>query len=208
MKQGLFISVEGIDGAGKSSHVPFIKEYLEKQGKEVYLAREPGGTKLGEEIRQILLHGEDMTDISEVLLYFASRQEAITQIYLPKLSAGICIVADRYIDSSIAYQGGGRQIGIDKIKTLFNLMNPPLLPNLTLLFDVKLDIALQRLKTERVLDRMEKESLDFFTRVQNTYHQLAKEDSTRIKLINTEYSIPENQQEIKRYLDTLLGVNA
>jgi dTMP kinase len=115
MKRGTFISVEGIDGAGKSTHVEFIRDYIKAHGKEVIITREPGGTVLGEKIRELLLTSEHMHHNTELLLYFASRQELIRQVIVPNLDAGVWVIADRFVDASIAYQGGGRELGIEKI---------------------------------------------------------------------------------------------
>ena len=176
MKRGLFISVEGIDGAGKSTHVEFIREYLQNKGLEVIVTREPGGTVVGEKIRELLLTSEHMHHNTELLLYFASRQEIIRQVIVPNLEAGVCVIADRFVDASIAYQGGGRELGVDKIKLVYGLLEPTLTTDMTFLFDVPLSLAMDRLSRGRELDRIELESREFFARVQNTYHQLAADE--------------------------------
>ncbi|MDD3267580.1 MAG: dTMP kinase [Burkholderiales bacterium] len=204
MRKGLFLSVEGIDGAGKSSHVDFIMEYLQNKGLEVVKTREPGGTKLGEDIRNLLLNSESMNQTSELLLYFASRQELIEQVIVPNLNNGVCVLADRFVDSSIAYQGSGRMLGVEKVKTVYSLLEPHIKPDLTFLFDAPLHVAMERLNSARTKDRIEKESLEFFERVQNSYYKLAEENSDRIKLISTEGKFSETRKKITEYLDLLL----
>lgn len=208
MKRGLFISVEGIDGAGKSTHVEFIKEYLEQHGLQVIMTREPGGTVVGEKIRELLLTSEHMHQNTELLLYFASRQEIIQQVIEPNLANGVCVLADRFVDASIAYQGGGRELGVDKVKTVYSLLVPQLKTDATFLFDAPLEIAMERLKTDRELDRIEQESQDFFNRVQQTYYQLLREEPERIKLISTNCSIVNTRDILLKHLDNLLAKDA
>lgn len=205
MKKGLFISVEGIDGAGKSSHVDFIMSYLHGKGINTIKTREPGGTVIGEQIRDLLLNSESMNQTSELLLYFASRQELIEQVIVPNLTNGVCVLADRFVDSSIAYQGSGRMLGVNKVKQVYSLLEPFLEPDITFLFDAPLDVAMERLNRERTKDRIEKESLEFFKRVQDSYHELANENPDRIKIISTVPAIEETRKKITHYLDELLA---
>lgn len=205
MKRGLFISVEGIDGAGKSTHVDFIRQYLVENGLKVIVTREPGGTIIGEKIRELLLNSEQMHHNTELLLYFASRQEIIRQVIMPNLEAGVCVLADRFVDASIAYQGGGRQLGVDKIKQVYGLLEPTLTTDATFLFDVPLDLAMERLSRGRELDRIELESQEFFTRVQDTYHQLAAAEPERIKTIMTNQPINVTREALIHHLDILLA---
>ena len=198
----LFISVEGIDGAGKSTHIAFIKDHLIKHGRNVVLTREPGGTKLGEEIRHILLNRmEPMHRITELYLMFAARQELIHQIIVPSLENGSCVVADRFVDSSVAYQGYGRQIGQTKLNAIISILEPQIMPDLTLVFDVDVEIALGRLSDNKSLDRIEQEGRDFFTHVQKGYHALSQNEPSRVKIINTYQSIENTQAQIVQYLD-------
>ncbi|HRG63297.1 MAG TPA: dTMP kinase [Burkholderiales bacterium] len=205
MKRGLFISVEGIDGAGKSTHVEFIREYLKSKGLEVIVTREPGGTVVGEKIRELLLTSEHMHHNTELLLYFASRQEIIRQVIVPNLEAGVCVIADRFVDASIAYQGGGRELGVDKIKLVYGLLEPTLTTDMTFLFDVPLSLAMDRLSRGRELDRIELESREFFARVQNTYHQLAADEPLRIKKIMTNHPIAHTREQLVRHLEHLIA---
>lgn len=204
MKRGLFISVEGIDGAGKSTHVEFMRDYLINKGYTVILTREPGGTSLGERIRELLLGCEKMHPNTELLLYFASRQEILNQVICPNLAEGNCVIADRFIDASIAYQGGGRMLGVDKVKQVYSLLDPVLKTDATFLFDVPLELAMKRLKRAGNLDRIELESSEFFTRVQNTYHMLAKENPERIKVISTAGLLEDTRKILTLNLDRLM----
>ena len=208
MKRGVFLSVEGIDGAGKSTHVEFIRNYLQERGIEVIVTREPGGTVVGERIRELLLTSEHMHHNTELLLYFASRQELLQQVILPNLEAGVWVLADRFVDASIAYQGGGRELGVAKVQQVYALLEPRLTTDMTFLFDVPLAIAMDRLSRGRELDRVEQESQEFFARVQNTYHALAKAEPERIKLVSTERSFSKTRQQLSDYLDQLLSGRA
>lgn len=203
MKRGLFISVEGIDGAGKSTHIPYIKSYLESKGYKVIVTREPGGTELGDKIRKLLLH-ENMHEVTELLLMFASRQELISQIIEPNLALGNCIISDRFVDSSFAYQGYGRDIGFDRIFQLKNLLSPAINTNLTLVFDVSIATAKLRLNSTRGnSDRIESENDEFFSKVRNAYLDMAKLEPQRIKVVNAEQTINEIQFDIQKNLDEL-----
>lgn len=208
MNRGLFISVEGIDGAGKSTHLEFIHNYLKDRGIEVVITREPGGTVIGEKIRELLLNVHAvpaMHGMSELLLYFASRQELIAQVILPHLEQGTWVIADRFVDASIAYQGGGRNLGADKVKQLYQMLEPTVNTDITFLFDVELDVAMQRVTAKGQRDRIEQESRQFFSRVRQTYLNLANENSERIKIINTAETIAQNQAQLASYLDQLLN---
>lgn len=204
--RGLFVSVEGIDGAGKSTHVAFIKEYMEDKGLKVIITREPGGTALGEKIRDLLLHSStSIHEITELYLLFASRQELISQVIEPSLSSGVCVIADRYIDASIAYQGYGRKIGQEKLDKIIALLDPQLKTDLTFLFDVPLTLAIERVSRNKKKDRIEKESEDFFTTVQNAYHKIAENEPNRVKVIQTNQHIEATQILLARHLDQLIS---
>ncbi len=205
MQRGLFLSVEGIDGVGKSTHIKFIQEYLEDKGLRVVTTREPGGTNLGEKIRDLLLHNhEHIHPRAELFLMFASRQELITKVIEPNLSQGICVVADRFVDASIAYQGYGRGIGADNLKKIISLLEPQLKTDLTFLFDAPLELAVNRVARHSNKDRIEKEGQDFFATVQGGYHALAKDEPGRIKIINTNQTIMQTQQDLIYYLEQLV----
>lgn len=204
-KKGFFISVEGIDGAGKSTHVSFIKQYLEDKGYQVIVTREPGGTPLGESIRNLLLNSKDMHKITELLLMFASRQELLKSVIVPNLESGVCVVADRFLDASIAYQGYGRKIGIEKVSKVIELLEPQLQTNLTFLFNVPLSLALKRVSRNKEKDRIESEGEDFFATVQNSYLRIAEKEPGRVKLINTNQPLEKTQILVAWHLDQLLS---
>ncbi len=200
----MFLSVEGIDGAGKSTHVEFIRDYLQSHGIEVVITREPGGTVIGEKIRELLLNSEHMHHNTELLLYFASRQEIIRQVIVPNLDAGRWVLADRFVDASIAYQGGGRQLGIAKVKQIYAMLEPMLITDMTFLFDAPLELAMERLNRGEK-DRIEQEGLEFFARVQNAYYQLEHEQPQRIKRIITNQAMSITRETLQFYLDQLLA---
>lgn len=204
MTRGMFLSVEGIDGAGKSTHLDYIKDHLAQNSIEVVLTREPGGTNLGESIRNLLLNGEDIHCVTELLLMFASRQELINKVIEPSLNQGKWVLADRFVDASYAYQGGGRDLGVDRVKAIADLLEPSLTTNLTLLFDAPLEVAMKRVDGSRIKDRLERESTKFFAKVQQTYRDLALAQPNRIKIINTDQDKAQTQMQIAQHLDYLL----
>lgn len=205
-KTGCFISFEGIDGAGKSTHIGFVQQILESHGVKVVTTREPGGTPLGEALRALLLK-ETMHLETEALLMFASRREHIAQVIQPALDAGTWVISDRFTDASFAYQGGGRNLPIEKLNVLEQWVHPHLQPDLTLLFDVPLEVARARLDATRTLDKFEQEKSDFFNDTRNEYLRRAAEFSTRIKVIDSTRSIEAIQQELRQIVDALV-VNA
>lgn len=205
MTRGLFISVEGIDGAGKSTHVGFIRQYLESKGKQVVVTREPGGTELGEQIRSLLLHSHNMHHNTELLLMFASRQELIDKVINPNLQQGSCVVADRFIDASLAYQGAGRDLGSSKVRQIINLLEPVLSPDLTFLFDAPLSLAAARVARNKNKDRIEQETEGFFIKVQNAYLDIAKAEPERMKVVSTNQSQEQTRTQIVEHLDSLLN---
>jgi dTMP kinase len=205
-QRGLFITVEGIDGAGKSTHVKFICDYLTMHGKKVVATRDPGGSKVGEDIRHILLHsGEKLNNVTELLLMFASRQELISQIIEPNLANGVWVVSDRFIDSSFAYQGFGRSLGCDRIKLLQSLLQSNVNPDITFLFNAPLELAATRVARHSNKDRIEEEPSEFFAQVQQGYLTLLQKEPERIKLINTDQERKATQDLIVQHLDNLLA---
>ncbi|TDR81416.1 dTMP kinase [Paludibacterium purpuratum] len=165
-----FITLEGIDGAGKSSHLAFIREWLGEHGIDAVFTREPGGTDLAEKLRALLLAPE--TDVSletETLLLFAARQDHIQRVIAPALEAGRWVVSDRFTDASFAYQGGGRGLANERLAVLEDWVQQGLQPDLTLLFDVSIDVAQSRMAATRSLDRFEREASDFHQRVRQAY---------------------------------------
>ncbi|MFH1496129.1 MAG: dTMP kinase [Pseudomonadota bacterium] len=198
--KGKFITLEGIDGAGKSTHLDWLAETLMQRGQEVVVTREPGGTPLGESLRGLLLN-HAMHLETEALLMFASRREHLAQVILPALEAGKWVISDRFTDASFAYQGGGRGIDESRLRILEDWVHQGLQPDLTLLFDVPLEVARQRLSASVTLDRFEQEKQDFFQRVRQAYLARAAEFPERIRVIDSTRTVPQ----IRAELETLLG---
>lgn len=182
--KGLFLTIEGVDGAGKSSHMDLIAASIEAFGYEIVSTREPGGTPLAETLRNLLL-SENMSLETELLLMFAARQEHLNQVIKPALVSGKAVICDRFTDSTFAYQGGGRQIEAKKIQSLVELVHPNLQPDLTLLFDLPLEIARERINAERQLDRFEQEQEEFFKRVRAAYLARAAAEPERFIVIDS-----------------------
>ncbi|WP_137176188.1 dTMP kinase [Massilia sp. HP4] len=201
--QGKFITFEGIDGAGKSTHIGFVTDYLTTRGKQVVSSREPGGTPLGEKLRDLLLH-EKMHLETEALLMFASRREHIAQVIAPNLADGKWVLSDRFTDASFAYQSGGRGLARDKMEALEAWVHHDLQPDLTLLFDVPLEVARQRLDATRTLDKFEREQADFFARCRAEYLRRAGQDPGRIVVVDSTRGIDEIQAELADILSRLL----
>lgn len=202
MSKGKFITFEGIDGAGKSTHVEGIASFLRARGNAVITTREPGGTPLGERLRELLLN-EKMHLETEALLMFAARREHIAQLIAPALARGEWVISDRFTDASFAYQGGGRQLSLDKLRVLEQWVHADLQPDLTLLFDVPLEVARQRLDKHRTLDKFEQEQQDFFARVRNVYLQRAKEFPDRIRVIDSTRPLDEVSRELEQLVAAL-----
>lgn len=182
--RGRFITFEGIDGAGKSTQIDVIETTLKARGFEVIRTREPGGTPLGEVIRKELL-SVSMDPATETLLFFASRAEHIAQVIKPALNRGAWVLSDRFTDATYAYQVGGRGFPAHKVEELERWTQGDLQPDRTVLFDIDPKVAAQRVAQARSMDRFEKESLDFFTRVRNAYLTRAKESPGRFLIVNS-----------------------
>lgn len=200
MKPGKFITFEGIDGAGKSTHLSFVASLLHARGHTVITSREPGGTPLGEQLRNLLLH-EKMHLETEALLMFAARREHIAQVIAPALARGDWVISDRFTDATFAYQGGGRRLDIAKLEVLEQWVHPHLQPDLTLLFDLPLDIARARLDRTRDLDRFEQEKAEFFAATQAEYRRRAAQFPERFRIIDSSRPISEVNQELVRLLE-------
>lgn len=183
-----FISFEGIDGAGKSTHVQWMAEYLRARHYTVLTTREPGGTPLGESLRKLLLH-EEMTADAELLLMFAARAEHISQVIRPALQRGEWVLSDRFTDASYAYQCGGRGIATSRLSVLEQWVQQGLQPDLTILFDVDIGVAQQRVAAHSQPDRFEQEQQEFFERVRNMYLQRASAEPERIHIVLTNRSV-------------------
>lgn len=201
--RGKFITLEGIDGAGKSTHHAWLIDFLKRQGREVVATREPGGTPLGEKLRALLL-SEPMHIETEALLMFAARREHLDKLIQPALAAGKWVVSDRFADASYAYQGGGRGLAPEKIMALESWVQAGFQPDLTIVFDLPTEIACERLaKTGNAPDRFEKETQDFFERVRDTYLQRAGAEPGRIKVIDSRESISNIQKLLQDIIVSL-----
>ena len=202
MSRGRFITLEGIDGAGKSTHLNFIAEHLRAQGKPILTTREPGGTPLGEMLRDLVL-SQAMHVETETLIMFASRREHIDKVIVPALEKGIWVISDRFTDATYAYQGGGRGIAAERLATLENWVQDGLQPDLTLLFDVSSEVSQQRLSFNQSLDRFELEQQEFFNRVRKAYLDRANAYRQRIRVIDSGRGIAEIQVELGGLIDAL-----
>ena len=200
-----FITLEGIEGSGKTSSLKSITDLLDKKNISYVVTREPGGSSIGKELRAILLDPE--TEISpevELLLMLSDRKDHVEKIILPNLEKGNWVVSDRFMDSSIAYQGGGRQLGKKLIISLAEYLNLPQ-PDLTLLFDLPVETSFSRVKARGELDRFEKEELEFHKRIRNTYLDLAKKNSNRIKIIDSSQKIESMLNNVKQAIEKLFN---
>jgi dTMP kinase len=195
-----FLTLEGVDGAGKSSHIEFIADAVRAKGAHVIVTREPGGTDLAERLRQVIL-GEPMTPVLETLLVFAARADHVARVIRPALKAGHWVVCDRFTDATMAYQGAGNGVSSDLISRLAEAAHPGLKPDLTLIFDCPYEISSQRLaKSGRILDRFEREDRAFFDRVRSAYLALAKAEPKRIRVIDASPDAATVRQQIKSVL--------
>ena len=188
MSRSWFISFEGIDGAGKSTHIEGLAQWFKSRGHVVTLTREPGGTPLAEKLRELALH-ESMDSLTEALIMFAARREHIEQVIRPALSAGEVVISDRFTDASFAYQCGGRGLPEARLAVLESWVHADLNPNLTLLFDLPPEIAAQRLASARAPDKFEREKTDFHARVRAAYLRRAEQFPQRIRVIDGSRSI-------------------
>ena len=200
-----FITLEGIEGSGKTSSLKSITDLLDKKSISYIVTREPGGSSIGKELRAILLDPD--TEISpevELMLMLSDRKDHVEKIILPNLEKGYWVISDRFMDSSIAYQGGGRQLDKKLIISLTDYLNLPQ-PDLTLLFDLPVEISLSRVKARGELDRFEKEELEFHKRIRNTYLDLAKNNSNRIKIIDSSKKIESMLNNVKQAIEKLFS---
>lgn len=201
-KTGLFITFEGADGCGKTTQLNLLKTYLESQGEEVLVTREPGGKGLGEKFREILLNYDGVvSERCESFLFLADRAQNIDTIVKPAVNSGKIVLCDRHIDSSVAYQGYGRGLDIEEIKQLNTLATGGLLPDLTLVFDIDIETSMQRVGKEK--DRMESAGDAFFDKVRNGYLELAKQEPERIKVVNATESIEQIHKKVVEIFEGL-----
>ena len=204
-----FVTFEGVDGAGKSTHLAWFADELRRRGHDVVVTREPGGTPLGEQLREILLN-QPMSIGTEAMLMFAARLEHIEQVIKPALRAGKWVISDRFSDASFAYQGGGRGLDWDKLSQLEQWVHSDLQPDLTLFFDVPVEVARQRLRSPDKtrpnnvsLDRFEQEQADFFERVRAGYHKRIRQNPQRYAVIDGAQPLEKVKQQLEGIVATL-----
>jgi dTMP kinase len=206
MSHGLFITLEGGEGAGKSTNLAVVRQWLQRAGREVVVTREPGGTELGERVRDILLHNRELaiSPESEMLLMFAARAEHIARVIRPALASGKDVLCDRFTDATYAYQGGGRGVAAERIATIENWVQGDLRPDLTLLFDVPVDAGRQRAGQRSEPDRFERENNEFFGRVRAAYLARARNEPERIRVIDASRSLEDVERQIGKVLEVAM----
>lgn len=201
--KGLFVTFEGGDGCGKTTQLNLVEKYLSEKGQNIIKTREPGSIGLGQKLREVLLHYDgDVASTAEAFLFLADRAQHIEKLVLPAIEEGKIVLCDRHTDSTIAYQGYGRGENIEQIKMLNNLATQGLKPDLTLIFDVSEEIAQTRVGAEK--DRMESAGNEFHKRVRNGYLEIAKQEPSRVKVIDANLSIEEVFQQVKKYIDEII----
>lgn len=203
--KGKFITFEGPEGSGKSTHTKLLCEYLKDKGVNFVYVREPGSTKIGEKIRTILLDAEnkEISDIAEVCLYMAARAQLVKEVILPALKEGRIVVSDRFLDATIAYQGYAGGLDVELIKTIGSAVTLGIKPDLTILLDHDIDKGLNQ--HGKINDRIENKPLAYHKKVHFGYMELAKSESARIKIIRQELEINKTQEEIRKQVDKILG---
>ncbi len=209
MERGKFITFEGIEGVGKSTNIDVLVKRIEASGRSVLTTREPGGTPLAEDIRELVLghDGEPMPELAELLLVFAARSLNVNNVILPALEAGKWVVCDRFSDSSRAYQGGGRGIPMDTIDRLADWVHGDTWPDLTILLDAPVEIGMERARKRSTPDWFEQEQHDFFERVRECYLQLANAEPGRFAVIDTTRSIADVRADIVALAEQLISSN-
>jgi dTMP kinase len=199
---GLFITLEGIEGLGKSTNLEFIAELCQQAGHDVVVTREPGGTPAAEAIREFILQRshEELSDLAELMLMFAARAEHLTGLIRPALARGDTVICDRFSDASFAYQGGGRGLPMASIATLRDLVQNDLRPDLTILLDAPLEVSAARMAARDYQDRFEQEKLEFFGRVKQAYLDIARQEPARVKIVDADQPLEQVQKTIKQLL--------
>ena len=205
MNRGLFITLEGGEGAGKSTSLEFVRDHLVQAGRRVVVTREPGGTPLGEKIRDLLLHGRENMEVdTELLLMFAARAEHLARVIRPALAEGACVVCDRFTDATYAYQGGGRGVPEARIRILEDWVQQGLRPDLTLLLDIPVAQGLERAGQRSTPDRFEREKIDFFERARKRYLAAATNEPQRVRVIDAAGDLPAVQAQLLSALAAIL----
>ena len=202
MSKARFITFEGVDGAGKSTGLEWFANALRERGVDLLVTREPGGTPLGEKLRELVLH-ESMHAETEAMLMFASRREHVEQVIRPALQRGTWVISDRFSDASFAYQGGGRGVPVAKLEQLEQWTHGDLQPDLTLLFDIPIEVARARLSNNVSLDKFEREQGEFFDKVRQAYLARVAKNPDRYAVIRAEKSLNEVQHQLLDILATI-----
>ena len=207
MERGKFITIEGIEGVGKSTNMAVVVDRIEAAGHKVLTTREPGGTPFAEDIRDILMNRADepVPEIAELLLMFAARSFNVTNVIVPALEAGVWVVCDRFTDSTRAYQGGGRGIPMDTINRIADWVHGDTWPDLTILLDAPVDVGMARAGSRSEPDRFEQEKHDFFERVRACYLQLAEDEKERFTVVDTTRAIERVNAEVGALMDRILN---
>jgi dTMP kinase len=198
--RGKFITLEGVDGAGKSTHVPWVARELGKGGRKVVVTREPGGTPFAEKIRRLVL-AEPMDAQAETLLVFAARADHVQKVILPALARGVCVVCDRFTDATFAYQGAGKGVSLEMIRSLALAVHPGLVPDRTLMFDCPYEVSRKRLAASgRKPDRFESEAREFFERVREAYQEMARSEPGRVRIIDGSRNAKEVKSQVEKHI--------
>ena len=207
MSKGIFITMEGPDGSGKSTQIDLLREYLEKEGYDVLITREPGGTRISEAIREVILNKEytEMSPVTEMLLYASARAQLINEVVGPALESGKAVISDRFVDSSLVYQGIARGLGVENVYNINLQAIGKYMPDVTFLLDLPADIGIARKKDQKELDRMESESLQFHRDVADGYRSLAERFPDRIEKIDATLPIDRICDIIKVRINELLA---
>ena len=206
MSKGVFITLEGTEGSGKSTQLKTVEQYLQQHNRRYIKVREPGGTPIAEEIRNLLKtprNDDAMCDTTELLLMYAARAQLVNTVIKPAIEQGIDVICDRHDLSPVPYQGGGRGMDLSEIKAISKVVLGDFKPNLTILLDIDPIKGMQRAKARGELDRFEQSKMDFFVRVRNTYLECAKQDPNTIKVVNGDDSIDNVSSHIRQLLDNL-----
>ena len=196
----MFITLEGPEGSGKSSQLPLLQDFLINAGYSVFSTREPGGTLIGDQIREVLLDNKniEMHPRTEILLFQASRAQLVEQVILPRIQKGEIVLCDRYADSTIAYQGYGHQVDLEKLKAIIDFATGGLKPDLTILLDLEVEIGLQRRKKEGDVNRLDQFVIEFHQRVRQGYHRLAESEPDRWVVVEASRSFEKVRKEIQK----------
>lgn len=201
--KGLFITIEGPDGAGKSTQIELLKEYFKNKGKDIIITREPGGTLISEKIRDIILDNKniEMADTTEALLYAASRAQHVAEKIIPALERGQVVICDRFVHSSLIYQGMARGLGIEEVKKINDFAIRGIMPNITLFFDISPEISLKRKNEMGKKDRLENENIEFHIKVYEGYKKLIEKYPDEFTIIDATKSVEETHEDIVSELD-------